>query len=302
MWHFQKDGTAKGPFNDTQIGDLISSGDVTPQTLVWTEGMEYWSAAQNTKLANRFRQVPPPVTKVAPQPAVAAAAAAPAGFKNPKPIGNWLTALLVLYLIAVVFALWSGVQQLDLLDRISRGHFTKAEVSASDARERLTSLTQLALFLITAIFFCRWTYVVARNARALGAQKLDITPGWAVGYYFIPVVTLWKPYQAIREVWKASRNPAQWQREKNSEVVRLWWALWISSCLVGQVALRATFNAKKVGDYIQAATYNIISDGLDVLLCVAAIVLVQSLSSRQVTTSRISPNQSLQPTAGRSDV
>src|SRR5262245_27745555 len=229
MWHFQKDGTAKGPFNQTQIGELIRSGDVTPQTLVWTEGMEHWSAAENTNLANWFRQVPPPITKIALSPAAAATAAA-AGFRNPKPIANWLTALMLFYFIAVAFAVWSDTKQLDLRDSVagpSRGiHPNTADYIA---------LTRVGLFLITAIFFCRWTYVVARNARALGAQALAITPGWAVGYYFIPVLTLWKPYQAIREIWKASRNPSHWQKEKNSEVVRLWWMLWIFSLFIVQL-------------------------------------------------------------------
>ena len=63
MWHYQKNGAAEGPLNEQEALDLIRSGSISSQTLVWTEGMEDWSAAENTALSKFF---PPPVDNAAP--------------------------------------------------------------------------------------------------------------------------------------------------------------------------------------------------------------------------------------------
>jgi hypothetical protein len=60
----------------------------------------------------------------------------------------------------------------------------------------------------TAVFFlcaigaivveCVWQFRAARAARAMGLPAKR-SPGWGVGFWFIPVVNLWMPYQAIRD-------------------------------------------------------------------------------------------------------
>jgi hypothetical protein len=49
----------------------------------------------------------------------------------------------------------------------------------------------LAYFL-TSVLFLRWTYLVKKNAMALGASYLefDFSAGWSVGYYFVPLANL----------------------------------------------------------------------------------------------------------------
>src|SRR5690349_16122694 len=45
---------------------------------------------------------------------------------------------------------------------------------------------RLLLFWITLIPFLIWVHQTYRNLSALGAQDLTYSPGWAVGYFFIP--------------------------------------------------------------------------------------------------------------------
>ena len=56
---------------------------------------------------------------------------------------------------------------------------------------------------------------------------MRFTPGWAVGWYFVPIAWFWKPYQAMAEIWRASRNPAEWRGEPVSPLLAGWWVLWI---------------------------------------------------------------------------
>jgi hypothetical protein len=106
-------------------------------------------------------------------------------------------------------------------------------------------LAQLALFLGTAIAFLVWLYRAEVNARALGAEDMMVGPGWAVGWFFVPLVQLVMPFVAVRELWKASATPRDWQLEPASPIIALWWACWIGSMISGNIA----FALSRTDDY-----------------------------------------------------
>jgi hypothetical protein len=61
----------------------------------------------------------------------------------------------------------------------------------------LFSLVSLGLLAVEVFFFI-WQYRAATVARSLRYSALH-SPGWGVGCWFVPVVNLWMPYQAIRD-------------------------------------------------------------------------------------------------------
>jgi hypothetical protein len=44
-WYFASQGQQQGPLSEAQLRELIGTGKVTPETLVWTEGMANWQKA-----------------------------------------------------------------------------------------------------------------------------------------------------------------------------------------------------------------------------------------------------------------
>src|SRR6185437_1838660 len=44
-WFFASSGQQQGPYPEAQFRDLIARGTITPQTLVWCEGMAGWEKA-----------------------------------------------------------------------------------------------------------------------------------------------------------------------------------------------------------------------------------------------------------------
>lgn len=79
------------------------------------------------------------------------------------------------------------------------------------------------------ILLLLWYYRNHRNLAALGASELRFTPGWAVVWWFIPILNLWKPYQVTVEVMKAS-DPAVGRTDKETRktmrrppFVLAWW-------------------------------------------------------------------------------
>jgi hypothetical protein len=75
-----------------------------------------------------------------------------------------------------------------------------APVPAQPTRPLSTSLFSLVSLglLVIEVFFFIWQYRAATVARSLRYSALH-SPGWGVGCWFVPVVNLWMPYQALRD-------------------------------------------------------------------------------------------------------
>ncbi|MDE0511474.1 MAG: DUF4328 domain-containing protein [Gammaproteobacteria bacterium] len=56
---------------------------------------------------------------------------------------------------------------------------------------------------------------------------IKFTPSWSVSWYFIPIANLWKPYQAIKEIWRTSVIPYNWSSQPVSSLLSWWWFSWI---------------------------------------------------------------------------
>lgn len=73
----------------------------------------------------------------------------------------------------------------------------------------LTYLPLLALnivaLLATAIAWSMWSYRLAKNVRAVNdpetASLLKFTPGWVVGWWFVPFAAFWMPLRVHQELW-----------------------------------------------------------------------------------------------------
>lgn len=87
--------------------------------------------------------------------------------------------------------------------------------------------------------FLVWVYRANLNCRGFGARGMQFSPGWSVGFYFIPFLNFYYPYQAMKEIWRASKNPQNWKKEKCSGLVGWWWALrvifWVCAGPLGMV-------------------------------------------------------------------
>lgn len=68
MFHVDHSGTPGGPYNMTQMQAGIANGQVTGQTLVWSQGMAGWAAAQTVPELQTLFATPPPMPPAAPTP------------------------------------------------------------------------------------------------------------------------------------------------------------------------------------------------------------------------------------------
>jgi hypothetical protein len=140
-----------------------------------------------------------------------------------------------------------SVLLLALIARSAAGEaISDTEAALIDGGNVVVGLTQMIVYFSGAIGFLMWVHRAAKNLRALGATGLDFTPGWAVGYYFVPIMNLFKPYQAMKEIWRESDPRLTTYSSKALKEARLpflfplWWSGWILGNIASQVSLRVS--------------------------------------------------------------
>ena len=207
------------------------------------------------------------------------------GYRDLTNLVGMVKLLILILGILSAAGLWSGSLELDLLQRIrDGGEFTDSEAENSDTRQSVLGVLYLLVYIPTAVVFLRWVYLTNRNARALAGDGLKFTPGWAVGWYFVPVATLWKPYQAMKEMFRAS-NPDygdNWRDAPFPKYLPLWWGLWIVSGILGQLIIRRSFHSNTLDEMVALSHLVRVSDLVDVSLMGVGFVMVSRLAELQV--------------------
>ncbi|HEX3793812.1 MAG TPA: DUF4328 domain-containing protein [Acidimicrobiales bacterium] len=94
------------------------------------------------------------------------------------------------------------------------------------------------LTLAAIIVACIWQFRAASAARALGRPATH-SPGWGVGSWFVPIVNLFMPYQAVRDCL-APDDPQR-------SLVLQWWLIFLGTWILGVTAGIAALFSQGVG-------------------------------------------------------
>lgn len=132
----------------------------------------------------------------------------------------------------------------------------------------------------TMIVFASWIYLAGRNLVAAGIEDLDYSAASRVWWFFVPIALLFKPFQAMRELWNASHHTYPY--DTGAPLVNIWWALWLirqfGGGVFGSMANEGNLNA--TGIWVQSA--------IQAPAAVAAIMLVWQVSRAQADLDRSS--------------
>jgi hypothetical protein len=130
-------------------------------------------------------------------------------------------------------------------------------------------LLQVCVFLAAATCFLVWLHRAYTNLPSLGSQSLTLmTPGRAVGGWFIPFVNLVHGYRSVHDLYLESQRPAVlpdgFVLPTRAAIVGWWWGFWIAR----------SFTQNIFGMYW-------IASGLDIAAAVLCAVVVYRVHKRQ---------------------
>jgi hypothetical protein len=143
--------------------------------------------------------------------------------------------------------------------------------------------------LAAGILFLFWIHQAATNLRGYGHEGFEFSPGWCVAWWFIPIASLWKPYQATKEVWLASdpnaigaASPLAWRNSTVPAVFPLWWATYITSGFVALIGVGWSTVASMQN--VEAPGANVVAffgQALSAASAVAIVWIMRKLDTRQ---------------------
>lgn len=87
----------------------------------------------------------------------------------------------------------------------------------------------------TIVVWLVWQHHAAANLRARGYERLRVTPGWAVGWWFVPIANLWMPLVSMLELDR--RSTPDGQERRASPLLGWWWGAWLAQSLLPAAAI-----------------------------------------------------------------
>lgn len=141
-------------------------------------------------------------------------------------------------------------------------------------------LVSSLLAIITVIIFAMWIYRAAANVIAANITGFDFTPGWAVGWYFVPFANLVQPFLAMRQIWNASHFGGS-DLDRGDPILTLWWTAWLTSNITANISMQLAWRSTSAEMYEVSLYLGIASSILNLVLFVVGMRLVERITEAQ---------------------
>ena len=206
-------------------------------------------------------------------------------FRSGSRFAKVVTWLFIVGIVTNLLSIGSDLADIELMQRLEGGDWTEAEVEANDMRSGVIAILNAFVILIGMIAFLVWIHRVRANLPALGIADARWGPGWAIGWWFIPIMNLFRLFQMVKEIWQASGPEAQldaWRDTAAPALLGWWWAAWLIASAAGNVAFRVeTISPETIDGLIRGSMAYIASEALWAIASIPAIMVVRRIDRRQ---------------------
>lgn len=214
-------------------------------------------------------------------------------FNSVQSIRRILIVLLWILIALAPFALALGYVERNVLYGVKNLSFPSNEemmaaAEASDRNVAIMGIVQVIVAIASTIVWFMWIFRSNKLSRALGASAMKYSPGWSVAWFFIPIMNLFKPYFAMKEIYLATMDPKGFDTEQEVEgqpeslnILKLWWLVYLVDGYLGRIAFRQTLRAETIDQLITANTLMLASDAATIVASFATIWLVKEFTHRQ---------------------
>ena len=210
-------------------------------------------------------------------------------------LGRSASAAVTLHVVALVttiVAIISDALEIDLFRRIAAGQYISERIADSnDTRQMAIAVVLLVAGLVAIILFFVWLHRAYVSLHRREVPDLRFSPGWAVGWFFIPILSLYKPYQVVSDLWKASRwggdssIATSWRNLPTPALVLPWWLLWLSAAIAGRISWFAMPSGFDAGEWI---AFDQLSIGVDVVCAASWLITIPVI--RTITAFHLNGN------------
>jgi len=142
-----------------------------------------------------------------------------------------------------ILALISSVLQVKLLHDHQFGiTITEEAINLNDLRESVIAIAVLLILIIQAILFIQWfrrAYYNLEQVRAISTKFKNEHVVWA---WIIPILSLFRPYHMMREVWDKTQvpkeHPIYGKVMAPKTLIGWWWTFWLVGNFLSNISFR----------------------------------------------------------------
>ncbi len=187
-------------------------------------------------------------------------------------------AIILCYVVSCV-SLWL---QINMLEKLDVNNLNMEELRANDMRQIAIAYTLIAIIIATIICFIMWFRRAYYNLQQAG-QFTDFCEGWAAGAWFVPFLNLVRPYKIMVEIWEKTQFAVpQFIANRSSQMVGIWWAAYITSNIVANIAYRIGNGVdSSINDLISSSWIQIGSNVLRIIAAIITVIMVSQASEME---------------------
>jgi hypothetical protein len=195
-------------------------------------------------------------------------------FLKVEKLYHFLTKLYKIYIVVLIIAVAAGVFEFLSHQNLPEGYNPDVDLLPAEYLSTIIILLGAVIGILTSVNFLRILYRISKNMQFQHEVSLQSTPGWLVGYFFIPILSLYKPYVHIKEMWAKIESP----RIINMNLLKLWWGFCVVSAVLGQALFRYSIKNWNSEYDAFAELLHIISDFLDIFVYILELKLVNLIA------------------------
>lgn len=204
-------------------------------------------------------------------------------FRSTTPLAKALTVILGIDILVWLASSVHSFVAIEVMGRVlASAPYERSELTAIDTRNWGLGVLWQVVRIVAVVCFCMFMVRANRNARSFGSP-MSIRPGWAAGFFFVPIVCWWKPYQAMKEIWQGS-DPDPNTHSFSVVVPSLigwWWALWVVHTVGSRLISPAFKTVKGPAAFIKGSWVDVVMSGVSIAAALLAIAVVRAVARRQ---------------------
>lgn len=196
-------------------------------------------------------------------------------------------AIIMIYVVMLIdgISFLSSTMQLELLYQIQDGVSLQEDViSNNDLREQIVGIVYLIAFVFSVVVFIKWFRRAYYNLH-IRTRNCEHTEGWAAGCWFVPILSLFRPFQIMVEMWEKTTNLIATQKNillsKSKAIISIWWALWLVSNYLGKYILKKAFNSVTVDDLVDQTIISMVDCSISIVLAIVTIMMIRAYATRE---------------------
>lgn len=209
------------------------------------------------------------------------------GYRPIRELSHWLINFLIGIAVLSVVSFGSGLLQERLLAQIQQGVQVPQEtVEANDNRQFVIGMMELGSIVTTGILFLTWMRRAYNNVPAFGMKEPVYSPGWAVWGFVVPFLNLVRPYQVMKELWRASdpevRPGPGWVNARVSPLVGWWWGAYLVMNFMATIVMRVVLDGGTAAADLRLVTQlDVLASALTIPAAVLAAGVVREIMVKQ---------------------